>query len=221
MFSLWSKVACLKSSMCRSTTDTTLPNTTAQEALLFGLVLPRHCGGASTSHRLPSRSPVSEDCSEPQGTAPFKASRPLPEELPGSWTWERKLCLWPQSRFYVCALESCCTLGCKACCVANNAEPWVNAPCQPGGSGWWELADSISFLSSAQHDLPPPCSISVCRSTQRLNLLATRCVGYAEHIAIRIASFTARKDLVAVKWDKLNSVTLVSLDKRIESKGSA
>lgn len=40
MFSLWSKVALLKYFICSSATDRSLPNTTAQDILLFSTVLP-------------------------------------------------------------------------------------------------------------------------------------------------------------------------------------
>ena len=57
MFSLRSKVALLKSSTCPSATDTSLPNTTAREALLFSLVLPSCCRGAGTPTRSPPAPP--------------------------------------------------------------------------------------------------------------------------------------------------------------------
>lgn len=81
-FSVWSKFALPKSCTCPFITDTLLPNTTtAQEALLFSLVIPQCCEGAGASPRLSSCSHMPDDCSE--GRAPSEASHLLPKELLG------------------------------------------------------------------------------------------------------------------------------------------
>ena len=148
-----------------------------------GPVLPTACSPA----------PLRLSIALSRGARPFKASHSLPEELPSSWASDREVCAQEQ------VLHTCYgvlphawvqgSLGYKGCRAPGQRTPSV------GGSGWWDSAKHISFLSSAQRDLPSP-SLTLCKlgPAETLFVAAWR-VGYAEHIA----GFTAGKVLVAVK----------------------
>lgn len=134
--------------------------------------------------------------------ASFKASHPRscpaaePEVIRSAAIIE---CALAPEQVYVCTVEPCCTSECKACWVANDAEPWGEVPCHSGGQGGGNQLTAPLFLLSAQHDLPSPCSLSLWQGAQRPNLLAKQTQWICRARCHMHGQFTAGKAFVSVK----------------------